>query len=120
MKTSRIALSVGLAVLLVSACASMAADQAKEPAKAAAPVKSMQVAKQVSITGTVKCYKDEKGVLTGGSVIADSGRHYKVATADLQKISAFDGQKVSVSGMDKDGALSIDKIEAVKEAAPAK
>jgi len=123
MKTVRIALMACVAAMFMASLAAQA-EQAKAVSKsAAASAKTVQVAKQLTVIGTVKCYKDAKGVVTGASIAPESGMHYKVAASDLKKVEAFDGQKVSVSGMDKDGALSIEKIEAIKaveKAAPAK
>ena len=122
MKTVRIALMACVAAMFMVSLAAQA-EQAKAVSKSAASAKTVQVAKQLTVIGTVKCYKDAKGVVTGASIAPESGMHYKVAASDLKKVEAFDGQKVSVSGMDKDGALSIEKIEAIKaveKAAPAK
>jgi hypothetical protein len=119
MKTVRIALIACVASMFMASLAAQAAE-AKAGSTASAPVKTVQVAKPVTITGTVKCYKNAQGVLTGASIVPESGTHLKVATPDLQKVAAFDGQKVSVIGVDKNGALSVEKIEAVKAVEAAK
>ena len=105
------------AALCVGISAAMAAEQAKSPVPAAAPVKAapQMTAKPVSLSGMVKCEKDAQGVLKGVTIAGT-----KVVAKDEQKAAAFDGQKVTVTGTELNGKLSIEKIEAVKAVEAAK
>ena len=95
----------------------VAVAQAQKPADSAplttAPVKEMSAAQNVTITGTVKCEKDAKGELKSVTV-DENGTLLKVAAKDEAKVAAFDGQKVSVTGVVKGKTLSVVTIEAAK------